>query len=152
MAAGIGFDRRQSVEQIIRELGITITPDEIGVVYSLWDSYADKAVLFPRLQYLYTKRQAVDWLRGGRWQEVTFAQGGVQRSASDRFAHLSAMYDALTGEITVLLSSAQMAQGAVAGQIAAREPVTPCWPGQRDANDPLYSGSPYRRWPFIWPW
>lgn len=99
------------------------------------------------LIYLYAKRDALFLLMGGRREEVSYNETGIlQESLSDKAKAISGMYDKAVAEIATEEGQRRSTQGAAVGAIATTAPTSPP-DGHFDANDPAFSGSPYRRFP-----
>lgn len=118
---------------------------------SLWNLWADKATVYPRLQYLYTKRQAIEVLEGQLRNAVQFSLGPLSQSDGQKFDHLKEMWGQVDGEIKELEARASANRGAAIGVLSQTAPVMP---GQvampsllPDANSERYRGNPQ-----TWPW
>lgn len=144
-----GFDKQSSVNQIIKDLGIDPSSDLAGISVSrLWDSYSDKAALYPRLQDLYTRRQACENMLGGVWLAVDYAQADVKRDLDQYYQHLQGLRSNYHDEIVRLedIARASAAPSGMAQMTAtapvmadpsiAGQPFDPNWPGYR--GDPRY--------------
>lgn len=132
---------------IILEVGDEVTAAwPTGVLFTniatMWDSFADKALVAPRLQELYTKRRAIDAVLGIVRGQVTFnIANDHSRNQSDKAKTLLSMRQEAQAEIVRLEAQARSNRGGVAGVITTVAPITPTNPP--DANDPAYQGSPY---------
>lgn len=112
----------------------------------IWNLFTDKASVDIRLQYLYAKSKAIDYLEGAVWSAVSRREMDFQGAFSDQFAHLHAMKQEIKIEIAVFEeASANSYAVAALTQIA---PVMigdvrgfPIYP--LDANDASLQGSPY---------
>lgn len=132
----------------------TITP---AVLMTLMNAYADKAGV-ARLQYLYSKRHALDLMLGPTWAQVNYNQQGyLSENLSDQNKALLAMRAAVQLEIEALEKTARGQRPGAVVAIAQTAPVTQTdgyAQGQApstqpyDANDPSLIGSPYRRAPW----
>jgi len=113
----------------------------IATLWSLHDDQLNAAVKF-----LLVKRGAVDMLIGSIRDDVTFRADTLTVNLSDKLKMLEAMKPTDVD----IQRAYRVSQGAAyaAGALAATTPSTPP-SGQRDANDPRYTGSPY--W-LPWPW
>jgi hypothetical protein len=130
--------------QILREVGdpnTSITP-LIATLWGLWD---DKTGIGLELQYLYTKRAALD-IRLKEQQpdtDITLT-GELSDRQSQRFDHLQQMRDAAQMEITRLEGKIRANRGGASGAITTIAPESNPVTGSRlDANDPRYAGDPY---------
>jgi len=132
---------------IILEVGDEVTAAwPTGVltanIATMWASFADKALVSPRLQELYTKRRAIDAVLGIVRNQVTFnIANDHSRNQSDKAKTLLSMRKDTQDEIARLETQARSGRPGVAGQITTTAPITPTYPP--DANDPAYQGSPY---------
>lgn len=143
-----GFDKQSSVLQIIKDLNLDPASDLASVsVGRIWDSYADKVALYPRLQDLYTRRQACDNLLGSIWPAVDYTQSGVERRLDQFFKHLQQMRDNLNTEILRLEDRARSNRSPAVGRSFRTAPVMArgCQP---NPNDRAYGGDPLRRTPY----
>lgn len=132
---------------IILEVGDEITtawPSGVltANIAAMWASFADKALIAPRLQELYTKRRAIDTVLGIVRSQVTFnIANDHSRNQSDKAKTLLSMRGEVQADITAVEKQARSARGGVAGVITTVAPITPAFPP--DANNPTYQGSPY---------
>lgn len=132
---------------IILEVGDEVTtawPSGVltANIVAMWESYADKALIAPRLQELYTKRRAIDAVLGIVRNQVTFnIANDHSRNQSDKAKTLLSMRGEVQADIKQIETQARSGRPGVAGQITTTAPITPTYPP--DANDPAYQGSPY---------
>jgi len=140
---------------IILEVGDTSTGSIAANFGLLWRLYLDKAQIFPRLQYLYVKRDAIRIALAAQRGDVDYALAGdASLKAHQGIDTLNTMLKDTTDELTLLevkARAARSAGGAVGAitQTTITTPPTspyPVTPGpEPDANAPRYQGSPY--WP-----
>lgn len=109
----------------------------------LWDSWSDKTAVSLRLQYLYAKRSALDWLLGQLWPLTNGALGPLNARCKDRFDNLLKLRE---------LTEVQLAQeekratfhGSVIGDIERLTPIE-VEAGCPDPSDRRYRGDPVLR-------
>ena len=139
----IGITGPESVAQIQADLGVTATvyADVYNAVPALWDSFADKASFYPRLQYAYTRREAADMLLGALRTNVDAERLHSSVTLSQLFGNaekIRGLAQDLVNEIEGKLS-ANLAP--VTGLITNRtgRQVPPCSP---NPSNPGYRGDP----------
>jgi len=129
------------------------TPDGLlaANIAAIWASYADKAAVYPRLQELYTQREAVELAAARVRAEVDFGTSGdISIRASQQFAALLAMRRELDAQLAELETRARGARVGVVGPLVAVAPQSPprgvpVPSGPPDANAPAYQGDAYTR-------
>lgn len=118
-----GFDKIDSVNAIISDFRLTTTDNTVLTrVSDIWDSFADKANVYPRLQDLYTRRAVADNYLLGVWDRTDWEQAGAKESG-DQFDHLQALRANYHAEIVRLEKRATANRGGAVGMIAATAPV-----------------------------
>jgi hypothetical protein len=137
-----GFDRTSSCIQIIADLHLDPVNNAalMNQMGSLWDSYIDKKAIAPRLQDLYTRRQACDNLLGGTWPLVDYTQAGAERKLTDITANLQQMRGNYHAEIQRLEARAQASRPGAVGRMNT-DRYRPC----PNPNNPAYGGDPLLR-------
>src|ERR1700748_2956665 len=140
-----GIDKADSVLAIIKDfrLATDTTNTILTRVSAVWDSFADKTAIFPRLQDLYTRRQVAEnfWL--GVWDRVNFDQDGVKEDASDYAEHWKELHDYYQAEIVRLETRPNMSRAPVVGCMTRTAPrMTRHYP---NPNNPAYGGDPQLR-------
>lgn len=138
----IGFDKERSCTAIGREIGAEVGDEVTGFLPAYWDMNARYAAVAPLLQYLYTKRQALDFLLGGVAQDVDWTEDASQKD-SQLTDHYAALRQAVQSEIDQLQSRAAAMRPPAVGQLSA--PQNSKYPACPNRNDPVYRGSPSRR-------
>lgn len=135
---------------IIAEVGDT--PDGLLAqqMATIWASYADKAYIWPRLQELYAKRRAIDFVMGTLRSNVDFSMSGdLSLKLSDRTAFLMDRRKEVQCQIEVEECKAQAVRVPVVTPLVTTEiePAQP--PGSYpvpdidSSNSPVYRGDPY---------
>jgi hypothetical protein len=122
----------------------------------LWSYYLDKAVIAPRLQALYTERDAIKLVLARLRMLVDFNTGqALAMKQSQKTAALQAMLTETEGEISTLerQTSASHRAGGATGALTRTTPIPPPISAPEtpyeapspylDPSDPRYSGSPY---------
>jgi hypothetical protein len=124
-------------------------------ISTIWATYADKALIAPRLQELYTRRRALDMLIGTilRHQvDVTQGDPTLAVRQNQRVVAAQQQRKDVQTEIDKVESLALAARGGAVAPITQQEPVTPQDAVNReyqqnpwfpDAGNQRYSGSPY---------
>lgn len=114
-----------------------------AIIVGLWAGYSDKGAIDPRLQFLYTKRSAID-VRLAETQGTTdYTLDGVSEKASGAFDQLTQMRTSTETEIQRVEALARGRRAPAYGAITTTSPLVPQFPTLPDATDPRYSGSPY---------
>jgi hypothetical protein len=85
LEVGAGLDGNDPVEAKILD---KITPN----IALLWVAWSDKAAIFPRLQYLYCKKQCLDIIEGQLRDLVTTTVGGYNSNQQQKLANLQAIH------------------------------------------------------------
>jgi hypothetical protein len=138
---------------IVSSVGDTDSGFLAASIAAIWALYADKAQSGPRLQFLYAKREAIDWLLGqpeyANAVDV-LTQGGLSVKQSQKVATLQAKREETQKEIVRLELSLR---GTRTGAITTLDAVTPQAPpaglpvpvsSVPDANDSRFRGDPYQ--------
>jgi len=123
----------------------------------IWDSYLALATIHPDLQFLYTKRAAVELMLGQVRDQVDIATAADQKATLNQLTiHLRAMYDAAQAEIARIEAIAWASHAPVMAQLAVTGPGLPAIvtvdpaTGRLLPSVDLYRGSPFvpsgRRW------
>ena len=78
---------------IVLEVGDVVTPSAPSGILTtnialVWQSYADKALIWPRLQELYSKRRCLDIVLGVRREQVDRAADTIRENLSQIAAEL----------------------------------------------------------------
>lgn len=129
----------------------------------LFNFYADKAFIFPRLQYLYAKRHLLMILQGTLRNKVTGGFGGMRVHQTDSVKAVGQMYKETGDEITRIEKWSRAVRPGVVQRAFAKVPSTPgilnpviqplppkivglpngaVPDGQGDPNAPAYRGDP----------
>lgn len=146
LEVGAGLDGSDPVDkQIIDQ----VTPN-IGLIWAAW---ADKALVYPRLQYLYTKRQCLDIIEGQLRDLVSTQIGSFNVNGQQRLQNLQAIHKRVDEEIEKLEEQARASRGPVKGDLEQTAPSM-ADPGKPDPNNPVYRGDaivrPQRPDPYGW--
>jgi len=92
----------------------------------VWDSYLALAAIHPDLQFLYTKRAAVELMLGQVRDQVDIATAADQKATLNQLTiHLRAMYDAAQAEIARIEAIARASHAPVMAQLAVTGPGLP---------------------------
>lgn len=111
---------------------------------TLWGLYAEKALMAPRLQYLYVKRHALDFRIGELSAQVDLLLGTDRIVQEQEVQHLQQMRGDVEAEIKVVEARARANRAPAIGVITKREPsVVP--PDAPDPSDSLYRGDALKR-------
>jgi len=136
---------------LIAEVGDT-TPSTLAAwAPTIWDSYADKAFVYPRLQELYFHKRLIDIKLGSLANFVDASMSGdVSVRLSQRSDFLTNRKKEVQAEIEKVECWARSVRPPVVETLVATEIETPPPPGTPlptpppwDANSPLYKGDPY---------
>lgn len=138
---------------VVLEVGDT-TAGAIAANFALlWRMYLDKAQVFPRLHYLYVKRDAIRIALAAQRGDVDYALGGdISLKAHQAIDTLNTMLADTVAEITLVEAKARAARsaggavGAITQTTITTPPASP-FPVPTstvpDSNDSRYAGSPY---------
>lgn len=110
---------------------------------TIWDAYQAEGIRNPRLQYLYAKRQVIEFWRSGVWRDVDF-NDDVSESLGQMSRNLDLMDKGLAGQINEL----ETAMGNVSGPRVGMMTTTSTHAkaaGQADPSNPAYRGDPRYR-------
>jgi hypothetical protein len=119
----IGITESESVAQIQAELLLSSTDTNPAIVVAfntvaaIWQSYADKPNVYPRLQYFYTRRQAAEMLEGALRLLVDTEDDGESAKLSQQFTAAKSMRSQAEDEITRLETIARSSRPATVGLI-----------------------------------
>ena len=119
-----------------------------------WTQYAWLGADAPFQRDLYVKRHLIDVVLGRLQDLIQESDEGVAVQYGGRVATLFRMRDSVSADLKSYQSGTAPptglhARSAQVGPITHTQPWYPP-PGMPDANDPAFSGSPYRR--FGWRW
>jgi hypothetical protein len=147
-----GFDRTNSITQIQQDTFIQANDWVLNQVGQLWDSFSDKALIYPRLQYAYTARQVCQNLLGGMWPATDYVQAGVDSKLDQFSEHLETLRTQYNDEIVKLEGHAVANTNATCAAMTATAPIMAdpsVLGGPFDPNWRGYRGDPTigTRWP-----
>jgi hypothetical protein len=152
VGAGLDAPSRPELDTISGQIGL------------LFNFYADKAPVFPRLQYLYAKRHLLMILEGTLRNKVSGTYSGLNVQQSDSVKNVLQMYKETNEEITRVEKIARANRVGVMQPSVTKSPVDggilnpivkplpqtiPALPnggvngGQGDPNAPGYRGDPF---------
>lgn len=138
-----GVDKALTIEQIIRDYSLLENGTVLAVLDVVWDGFADKAQVYPRLQEWYVRRTVLDNVLGGKWKDfVDWEQAGVSEKQGGAAKSLQSIRDDANNEIRRLESVATASRGGVIGTMN-NAPAVQC-PGALDATWP--GGPRFGRW------
>lgn len=123
---------RQTTDAILAEVFDTI-----------WVMYSDTGLRNPRLQYLYAKRQVIEFWKSGTWRDVDFTDD-VEEALGQMSKNLDLMAKGIEGEIGDLEKVLNQAFGPTVGQMSTTTPLAGLT-GQPNPNHPAYRGDPRYR-------
>lgn len=123
----IGIDRAASIQQIRSELQIGYS--HLPMLGALWDAYEAKD-FYAGLRYQYTRRAALDWLRGNNWDAIEWEQADVKEKGDDLFANLETLFTDTVKEIARLETQANSSRGPILGR------MSPCISGYPEPCPP----------------
>ena len=114
------------------------------LAHVMWDTFASRGVVNPRLQYLYAKRALIDVRMAEEQAAVDInATGDVQITQSQRFDHLQEMRAHVSHELERIENRARSARPPRSGALTTTAPTSPPYVDSADRNDPRYTGNPY---------
>jgi len=136
------------MEFIVAQVGDTPTGLLVTHMTTAWVRNAEKALIHPRLQEAYYKRDLIDLALGYYRAQVDVTLGtDMAQKRSQRFMALETLRADAHAEIEKVEKIARARRGIAIGLVAAAAPVTPPIPiptnPYADANSPTYAGSPY---------
>lgn len=116
----------------------------VQLAHVMWDTFASRGVINPRLQYLYAKRALIDVRMAEEQASVDVtATGDVAITQSQRFDHLSEIRIHVSHEIERIENRSRAARVPHAGALTTTAPTSPPYVDSADRNDPRYTGNPY---------
>lgn len=142
-----------AVQQVL-VLQVGDTPDNrlIANAGVLWDRWADKASVAPRLQELYTKRDLIDLALAYHRTSVDMKVAVRELKNNQLYTNLAQMRADTQAEIVRVEALARARRAATVGALTTTTPTVPpftvgapqypAFPVP-DANDPALRGSPY---------
>lgn len=135
---------------LLSELGQDVNSDLAAYLPLLWQRHSRKGAIHPDLQYLYTKRSAIDYLLGQGVEDVKYSQQDVSEDPTQAGKNLLDLRKLVSEEI-VSLEEVLLSGGlASVGQITKKTPITvnhgPNPNSRRLRGDPIAG----RRWPWGW--
>ena len=146
LEVGAGLDGDDPVEEAILD---KVTPN----IDLLWNAWADKALVYPRLQYLYCKRHCIQIIEGQLRDLVQTTIGGFSTQQQQKLTNLQNIQKRIDEEIKDLEAKAQANRPIILAELtqtSARLPST----GEVDPNNPVYRGDalvrPRTRDPLGW--
>lgn len=136
------------MEFVVAQVGDTPTGLLVTHMTTAWVRNAEKALIHPRLQEAYYKRDLIDLALGYYRAQVDVTLGtDMAQKRSQRFIALAAMRADAQVDIEKIEKVARARRGIAIGLLTTTAPVTPSIPDPTnpyiDANDPRFSGSPY---------
>lgn len=116
----------------------------LGIVDGYWEMYEDKGRFSPRLRYLYTQREVIDYVRRRLFEHTTFTEGGVTQSDSDAFKALSDLRGDLDKDIATLEVQVRAGQSPAVAAMTTTQigPVPAIGPNPGDSR---YLGDPLKK-------
>jgi hypothetical protein len=146
LEVGAGLDGGDPVEEAILD---KVTPN----IELLWHAWSDKALVFPRLQYLYCKRHCLQIIEGQLRDLVSVSIGGFNAQQQQKLANLVNLEKRVDDEIKDVEAKAQSTRPIVTAPFSNTAPRMP-GTGEVDPNNPLYRGDallrPRRADPLGW--
>lgn len=125
------------------------TEEFTAYVTTVWNFHADKQRRGNRVRYLYTKRQAIDRLLSGAFEDVDWTDADVTEKGDQITDHLQAMRKNVEEELATLLAS-RNASAPAAAPIEKQFPIERDCNTQPDPNSRRLRGDPLRP-PFFTP-
>ena len=138
------FDATNSVTQIQSQLQLQEGSTAWDVVYTVWNSYVDKAQIYPRLQFYYTIVQIIDMLLAGTVNAVNYREESVSEELTDITVNYRAMRVDMEKERMLLETRARSNRTINIDQITQKAPWQKPDGYRPNANDSEYSGNPYK--------
>jgi len=138
------------MEFVVAQVGDTPTGLLVTHMITAWARNAEKALIHPRLQEAYYKRDLIDLALGYYRAQVDVTLGtDMAQKRSQRFMALETMRVDTQAEIEKVEKIARARRGIAIGLVAAAAPVTPPIPiptnPYLDGNSSEYKGDLYRR-------
>lgn len=134
---------------ILREVGDPITGGPLtDIMATLWDMFSDKALLAPRLQYLYVLAKAFDVKIGAIQDGAYIPVGNIQiKDLSDKVPGYMKQRDTILMAAQTLERQYAKLRPPVTGTLTTTAPISPAddyrTVGGLDANDRAYRGDAY---------
>lgn len=137
LEVGAGLDSTNPVEAAALD---KVTP----LIDKFWAMYISKAMIYPMLNVLYTKRHCLNVLYG-QFRDLIRAQiGGFTVSQEQKLANIKTMIDQVNEEIKEVETKASASRPPALGYMVQTSPQMPR-PQQPNANDPRYRGDALAR-------
>ena len=117
----------------------------LDIIDGYWSLYGDKGRFSVRLQYLYTQREVLDYVRRRIFEQTTMSEGGVEQSDSDAFKALSDLRGDLDKDIAYLEAQLRAGQSPAVAVMTTTQigPLPRIGPNPADT---AYLGDPLKRW------
>lgn len=118
-----------------------------------WDRAVQYGTIHPRLQFLYTQRDALDMRLAEESLNTDLnVEGEISDSQSQRFNHLFQMKQDVIAEINRMtqVSRGTGVGASASGAITKTTPESPCFPDAPDPNGDWARGSAFSRGPRGW--
>lgn len=139
---------------ILMEIGEPLAGGPVSEsIAVIWGMFADKALLAPRLQYLYVKAKAIEVKLGAIADGAYTPVGIVQNKAlDDKAAFWSKERDKALGDALALETRYARLRAVVSGTLTTTAPISPDDDsrtiGAPDANNREYRGDAYLNTPY----
>lgn len=132
LEVGAGIEGDDEIDRLIND---KVTPN----LPTIWAMWADKALIFPRLQYLYAKRQCIEILMG-QLRDYTDASLGTNLNLRQGayFGNLTMLHQQVEIQIAALERQALAGRNPVIGELLQKSPNQPTMPP--DPANPAYRG------------
>jgi hypothetical protein len=133
---------QEQLAMIAAELGALGDVQALTQLRQAWRLYEDRALVHPRLRYLYTLKHGLRVLLGQTWLNRDWTdQDQVKELASQPHSHLINQLKQVQIEIDSLELLSRANRAPVVGRLTAEAPLEPD-PGQPNPNDRGYRGDP----------
>lgn len=110
---------------------------------NVWDLFSSQGLRNPRLQYLYAKRQVIEFWKSSVWRDVDYTDD-VSESLGQMSRNLDILDKAAAGSINELERALSHVTGPCTGQLTTTS-THPALTGQADPSHPVYRGDPRYR-------
>ena len=115
----------------------------VEVFDTLWDTFSDAGLRAPRLQYLYAKRQVIEFWKSSVWRDTDY-DDDVSESLGQMSRNLDMMDKAAVVSIAEIEAALNYLSGPRTGVLTTTS-THAALAGQSDPNHPGYRGDPRYR-------
>ncbi len=132
LEVGAGLDSTDPISAKVQDI---VTP----IIQVLWAAWAEKALIFPRLQYLYCKRHCLEIMAGQMRILVPVTVQGLNLQQDKRLTNVQTLMKDVQGQIDTVEKQAAASRPPALGYLTQKNAIMPR-PLQPDPNSRAYRG------------